>query len=419
MDKRITEQRESLVKSVLASVEAGEQPVWRKPWDPSVGAQRNPVTGHNQLTGGVYRGLNQLYLLVAAELRGFTDHRWVTFRQATKMRFGSFTPLTPEEYERNRTLSADRAAERIPTWHVKKGAKAEFVEIWRRVDPAEQRNGQDAPDDERKPYLFCRLYSVFNASEIEGIPPLPKYEYDPSESHLALDGILGAMNITVAEGGSSAFYVPSHDTITMPPKAAFFGGVDAYYATLAHEISHATGHPARLNRETLSKGGSFGSETYAQEELCAELAAAFLARSIGLLTPAGESNSHEYLVGWMRSFKERPETLFQALSAANAAVTYCLGMLPDMEIREEADAPAVAERTIADVEPTLAPSIASGIAASNGSSRNNEPILTPIGLGGTQRDEHIWPDEERTNVPETLPPLVRQPMRVRNFTPGM
>ena len=57
------------------------------------------------------------------------------------------------------------------------------------------------------------------------------------------------------------------------PDRSQFESQSAYTHTALHELGHATGHPNRRNRPTLVKHGGFGSETYAREELRAEIAA--------------------------------------------------------------------------------------------------------------------------------------------------
>jgi len=58
----------------------------------------------------------------------------------------------------------------------------------------------------------------------------------------------------------------------MPPFESF-RDTESYYATLAHEETHWTRHPSRLNRDFGRK--RFGDEGYAVEELVAELGSAF------------------------------------------------------------------------------------------------------------------------------------------------
>ena len=56
------------------------------------------------------------------------------------------------------------------------------------------------------------------------------------------------------------------------------GGDDGYYATLLHELLHATGHPSRLSRRTT---GDYSPAGYAQEEGAVVLAQRIVLREIG------------------------------------------------------------------------------------------------------------------------------------------
>ena len=88
-----------------------------------------------------------------------------------------------------------------------------------------------------------------------------------------------ATGADIRHGGDLAFYVPGLDHIQMPP-FPFFRDPESYYATLAHESTHWTRHPSRLNRDFGRK--RWGDEGYAMEELVAELGAAFLCADLGL-----------------------------------------------------------------------------------------------------------------------------------------
>ena len=55
-----------------------------------------------------------------------------------------------------------------------------------------------------------------------------------------------------------------------------------YSHTALHELAHATGHEKRLNRPTLMKHEGFGSETYAREELRAEMSAMMAGEQLGV-----------------------------------------------------------------------------------------------------------------------------------------
>src|SRR5450759_5565250 len=68
---------------------------------------------------------------------------------------------------------------------------------------------------------------------------------------------------------------------TMPERTCF-DSVEEYYSTLYHELTHATGHPSRLNRPSLADFERFGDHNYSREELVAEMGAAFLAGYCGI-----------------------------------------------------------------------------------------------------------------------------------------
>ena len=59
----------------------------------------------------------------------------------------------------------------------------------------------------------------------------------------------------------------------MFPKRSQFDAQAAYTHATSHERGHATGHPDCLNRLTRVNHRAFDTETYAREELRAEIAA--------------------------------------------------------------------------------------------------------------------------------------------------
>lgn len=113
--------------------------------------------------------------------------------------------------------------------------------------------------------MFARGYSVFNAAQVDGfeVPALP--ERPEAERIAHAEAFFAATGIETRHGGNRAFYRPAEDRIQMPPFEAFHDPV-AYYATLAHEATHAAGHPSRCARDLK---GRFGDEAYAAEELIA------------------------------------------------------------------------------------------------------------------------------------------------------
>ncbi len=92
-----------------------------------------------------------------------------------------------------------------------------------------------------------------------------------------------------------------------------------YYSTLAHEMTHWTKHPARLARDFGRK--QWGDEGYAQEELVAELGAAFLCADLELTTEPREENA-SYIANWLEVLKNDTRFIFKAAADAQSAADY-------------------------------------------------------------------------------------------------
>lgn len=105
----------------------------------------------------------------------------------------------------------------------------------------------------------------------------------------------------------------------MPP-ASLFDGYDHYYATLAHELSHWTGPGSRRGRNLKNR---FGSETYAAEELVAELSAAILGAELGL--PVAHLDHHaSYIAPWLKLLKSDERAMLTAAAKAEEAASLIL-----------------------------------------------------------------------------------------------
>ena len=127
-------------------------------------------------------------------------------------------------------------------------------------------------------------------------------------------------NIRFAE--DRAYYAPSTDQIVMPQRCQFKASehsteTEAYYSTLLHELVHWTGHKDRLNRQT----SCFGSESYAFEELVAELGSAFLCAELGVSLTAKPENA-AYCEHWLKILKQDKSALARAASDASKAIAF-------------------------------------------------------------------------------------------------
>ena len=119
------------------------------------------------------------------------------------------------------------------------------------------------------------------------------------------------------------------------PKKKSFKSVEGYYSTLFHELVHSTGSEKRLGRKTFIDMVPFGSESYAMEELIAEMGSAYLCRFSGIL-PAEITNTVAYLDNWLEVFKKDKRFIISASGQAQKAVDFVLGR-KETEAKDEVD----------------------------------------------------------------------------------
>ncbi|WP_443030487.1 ArdC family protein [Sphingopyxis sp.] len=285
---------------IVAELEAGRFP-WAQPWDAAAFA---PGLPRNADTRRSYSGINILILWSEAARRGFAGQGWLTFRQAQaaggQVRKG----------EKGTTIFY--AARFTP----KDGGAAEAA-------GADQTGGGVGDGERAVPFL--KRFTVFNVAQVDGLPDrctaldgsLPPREIIPhAENLLAVSGA------DIRIGGNDAYYSPLDDFIALPPQQAFFAQID-YYRTALHELGHWTGHKTRLDRD---QSGAFASGAYGREELCAELASAFLCAALGIRPTVRHA---DYLGAWLAIMRADTRAIFKAASLASKAADYLLGFAPD------------------------------------------------------------------------------------------
>ena len=267
---------------------------WRKPW-------KSRAIAHPCRHEGIgYRGINHLILSLEAFARGFTSPYWMTFRQSKE--YGGA---------------------------VIKGQKASHVVYFGTVD---KRDG-DGGGNEGKAnagdggdagvYRFLKGYAVFNASQIEGLPD----RFYPSEEELdtgsrpipELEAFFAKLPVAVVNGGERACYREITDDILMPDISRF-DDPERYYATLAHEHVHSCGIKDRLGRDCFMQYHA-DIKARAEEELVAELGAAFISAELGL-TPDHLDDHAAYLSSWLKSLKSDKRYIFRAAADAQRAADW-------------------------------------------------------------------------------------------------
>lgn len=278
---------EIVTEKILNQLEQGEIP-WRNPYQ-SCDMPKNAVTGK------YYRGINP-WLLICNR---YNQSRWLTYKQAEES-----------------------------GGHVKKNEKASMVTFWKKLDG--KKKGEELEGVKEKSAFVLRYYYVFNVAQCDGLPQeyYDKHEERQNNPIEQAEMIVNRMpnKPEIDEGNyACACYVPSKDKVVIQRKELFTDS-QLYYSVLFHELTHATGHESRLNREQddlAAMGG--GRNRYAKEELIAEMGAGYLCALAGIATRETEQDMTSYLQGWLKALKNDKTLIVKAAGLAQKAADYITG----------------------------------------------------------------------------------------------
>lgn len=292
-----------ITAAIIERLEQGTK-LWVKPW------RGLPVSRPLRACGTPYRGMNTFWLWMVADACGYASSYWMTYRQCQAL-----------------------------GGQVRKGAKS-TIAIFYKAYTKDVENDAGEQDTENRRVL--KAYSVFNADQCDGLPK--RFHPTPSVAPVEqrgredrLDQFFANIGANLRHQGCEAYYEPAADRVTMPP-AELFECYDHYYATLAHELSHWTGHSSRLKRDLRNR---FGSDAYAAEELIAELSSAILGAELGL--PVAHLDHHaSYIASWLKILRADERAILTAAARAEEAASLLLDRGGHV-VREDEECPELAE----------------------------------------------------------------------------
>ena len=303
---------------VIEQIRQGTAP-WQKPWAPG-----ERVLPSNVDTGRSYRGGNSLHLAAVQQKLGYDDVRWGTYRQV-QARGGQV-----RKGERGTRILSFRDKKRLPVTDD-------------RGKPVRDDEGKRVYHYERLNVPFVRQYTVFNAQQADGLPARTAAPLEPLwKVHQQAERVLEDSGVPIRHvSGDRAYYHMNQDEIVLPARAQF-PSANHYYQTALHELGHSTGHPERMNRETLVKGieDGFGSPEYAREELRAEISAMMSGERVGV--GHDPSRGAAYVEGWISALEEDPREIRRAAADSQKISDFVLVRHREREaVREPVAAAAV------------------------------------------------------------------------------
>lgn len=272
---------------IIADLEQGAR-LWLKPWNTShtSGHIMRPLRG----SGIPYQGINILLLWSEAQARGFTSPTWLTYRQAQEL-----------------------------GGQVRRGETGSLVVYANRVSCKDQ---DDTGQESETVIPFMKAYTVFNVEQIDSLPAhfyaQPEPRLNPMQRLDHVEHFFATTGAEIHHAGTVACYLPAQDRVLMPPFVSF-RDPESYYATLGHELTHWTRHASRLDRSFGCQ--RWGDESYAMEELVAELGAAFLSADLQI-TPEPRPDHARYIAAWLKVLKHDKRAIFVAASRAQRATDY-------------------------------------------------------------------------------------------------
>ena len=263
-----------VTNDIISKLQQGTIP-WRQTWQsglPSNAMSRKP-----------YKGIN-VWLLSNHE---YKSNLWLTFNQA-KLLGGC--------------ISKGEHGRQIVYWALRK-------KLWT----------DDLGEEHRDNIPLLRTYTVFNIEQTNVNMDTETKGFDPIiGAQRVLDKYEDCPEIILGEPS----YNQELDKIRMPSISAF-NSADEYYSTLFHELSHSTGHRKRLNRNIRSH---YGSDSYAEEEIVAEMSASFLSGIAGIdVYSKTIDNSAAYIQHWCSRFGENAKLIVRLSSQAQKSADWILG----------------------------------------------------------------------------------------------
>jgi antirestriction protein ArdC len=304
---------------------------WEKPWITNTGYPKN-------IDGRPYSGANALMLMLHAEKEGYDVPVYATFERVLSLNYDK-----------------DKKPLDLPKVGVNKGERSfpvtftSFTVI--NKDTKERIKFEDykeLDDEEKKQYNVYpkqQYFNVFNLAAQTNLREARPELYQKLVAENSTQQTVGTANdfsfpavdemikhdlwycpVKLAYQ-DQAYYSPSKDCISMPRPSQFLDG-QSFVGTFFHEATHSLAGENRLNQFPPS---AFGSRSYSEAELHAELTSALVCSRYNL-TKNLKSDSASYIKSWLENIQESPDfikTILQDVKKSAAVITQRVDLVQD------------------------------------------------------------------------------------------
>ena len=287
----VMEQRKQIVDKIISNLEKGYF-LTEDRWNREALRPQNPISNVK------YNGVNRLILGLKAIEEGYTDSRWLTYKQAQENNL-----RIKKEELKNFTI--------CEKW------------IWSKEIEVEDEENPGKKKKEIIPLSVPQVFyfRVYNGNQVENMPQLPQKEVQNKEIAEITDNFILSSKCEIKEVAQErAFYSNKEDKIILPPRNTF-SSEEMFLVSLWHEMAHSTANEERLNRDIKS---IFGTEKYAKEEITAELSATFLEAEFGIENIENEKEHSNYIKSWISVLKDDPKELFKASNEASKITDFLM-----------------------------------------------------------------------------------------------
>ena len=299
--KRQFDNRQVMTDQIIQELNNGTLP-WQRPWPKGLVKERP----FNPISHAEYKGMN----LVALEMSGYGDPRWMTFKHAEKNGY-----------------------------KVKKSQKGTKIEFWQMREVKEkvqkevdEQTGEPIIEEVTRLRPAGRTFVVFNADQIDGLPA-----HVTAATKNLPEKVLNerAENLIKATGAKIMFDTPGEaffdkhtNIIHVSPRHTYNSTYDMY-SSILHQLAHWTS--CKMGRKIPDIVDD--KDGYMREELRVEFACYFLAHDLGIGPTKEHIKAHAACIApWVTLLKSSKNEIYKAAREGEKIFQFLMEYVPEYRI---------------------------------------------------------------------------------------